>query len=327
MPAILLTHSREERRTRFGDAAFAALQALGAVRVNDSDAALTTDQLLALGRGCEVILSDRLTPAEARLFAGLPDLVALCRGAVDIRNIDLEAASAHGVLVTQAGPAYIDAVAELTFALILDLARGVSDSVIAWRQGREPPALMGTQLAGATVGLIGCGAIGRRVAALALAFKMRVLIDDPNVALHEPGLTQTDLDGVLKESDFVVCLAVANDATDRLMNAAALARMKPTACFVNLARGTLVDEAALERALRDGRIAGAALDVGMAPGQMPPLAIARLPNVIATPHVGGLTRQAVEAQALETVGQVAAILEGRVPHGALNAAQARRLKA
>jgi D-3-phosphoglycerate dehydrogenase len=326
LQTILLTHTPEERRTRFGAAAFAALQALGAVRVNDGDATLTTDQLLALGRGCAVILSDRLTPAEARLFAGLPDLVALCRGAVDIRNIDVDAASAHGVLVTRAGPAYIDAVAELTFALILDLARGVSDSVIAYRRGREPPALMGTQLAGATLGLIGYGAIGRRVAALALAFKMRVLVDDPHVALREPGLTQTDLDGVLTGSDFVVCLAVASDATDRLMNAAAFARMKPTACFVNLSRGTLVDEAALAQALRDGRIAGAALDVGMAPGQMPPLGLAAMPNVVATPHVGGLTREAVEAQALGTVDQVRSILLGRMPPRALNAEHATRLR-
>jgi D-3-phosphoglycerate dehydrogenase len=327
VPTILLTHSPEERRTRFCDAAFATLQALGTVRLNETGGVLTTEQLLALGRGCDVILCDRLTPAEARLFAGLPDLVALCRGAVDVRNIDLAAASAHGVLVTHAGPAYVDAVAELTLALILDLARGVSDAVIAYRLGREPPALMGTQLAGATLGLIGCGAIGRRVAALGVAFGMRVLVDDPFVELGDAALIRTDLDGVLRAADFVVCLAVASAATDGLMNEAAFARMKPTAFFVNLSRGTLVDEAALERVLRERRIAGAALDVGTAPGQMPPLGLAALPNVIATPHIGGLTQQAVDAQALEAVGQVAAVLHGRLPHGALNAPHAIRLKA
>ena len=103
------------------------------------------------------------------------------------------------------------------------------------------------------------------------------------------------------------------------MDAAAFARMQPTSCFLNLSRGNLVDEAALAAALRTGRIAGAALDVGRAPDQMPTPALARLANVIATPHVGGLTPQAIEHQAMDTVAQVAALVRGQEPPRAVNA--------
>jgi D-3-phosphoglycerate dehydrogenase len=124
LATILLTHPTEELRTRFSDKAVAALHALGEVRVNGSEHSLSTDELIVRAQGCRVIFCDRLTPGEARLFAALPELVAFCRGAVDVRNIDVAAASANGVLVTHAAPTFVDAVAELTFGLMLDLARG-----------------------------------------------------------------------------------------------------------------------------------------------------------------------------------------------------------
>ena len=117
----------------------------------------------------------------------------------------------------------------------------------------------------------------------------------------------------------MVCLAIANEQTENLIGQAALARMQPHAFFINLSRGNLVDEKALAAALREGRIAGAALDVGRAPDQMPTPQLAQLPNVIATPHIGGLTPQAIEHQSSETVRQVAAIIRGEAPVGAVNA--------
>ena len=120
------------------------------------------------------------------------------------------------------------------------------------------------------------------------------------------------------QSDYVVCLAIANEETENLMNRAAFARMKPHAFFINMSRGNLVDEAALATALTEGRIAGAAMDVGRAPDQMPSPALARLPNVIATPHIGGLTPPASESQAFDTVRQVEALMKGEVPPGAAN---------
>jgi D-3-phosphoglycerate dehydrogenase len=135
--------------------------------------------------------------------------------------------------------------------------------------------------------------------------------DVPAAIRHLP------LDDLLVRSDFVVCLAVAHEQTENLIGA--LARMPPHAFFINLSRGNLVDEPALSAALRENRIAGAAMDVGRALDQMPSPDLAKLPNVIATPHIGGLTPPAVESQSLETVRQVEAIVAGEVPVGAVNA--------
>jgi D-3-phosphoglycerate dehydrogenase len=135
------------------------------------------------------------------------------------------------------------------------------------------------------------------------------------------------LDDLLARADFVVCLAVANEQTENLIGQAALARMQPHAFFINLSRGNLVDEAALSAALRENRIAGAAMDVGRAPDQMPTPELAKLPNVIATPHIGGLTPPAIESQSLETVRQVETIIAGEVPAGAVNSERWKRTAA
>ena len=129
---------------------------------------------------------------------------------------------------------------------------------------------------------------------------------------------------LLAESDFVVCLAPANAENENLLDAAAFAAMKPGALFVNAARGELVDDDALLAALDSGHLGGCALDVGRAPDQMPTPTLARHPRVLATPHMGGLTRPATEHQAMETVAQLAALLQGELPAGAVNAADARR---
>jgi len=319
MASIFLTHEEQARERYYGDKALARLQELGDLRLNETGAPLSTAQLIELARGCAVIVSYRQTEGPAAVFEALPDLAAFVRCAVDIRNIDLGAASRHGVLVTGASPGFIDSVAEICLGFMIDLARGVSDATLAYRAGQVPPARMGVQLAGSTLGIIGYGAIGRRLGGLGLALKMRVLIDDPYVEVDRPELAKTDLGTLLAESDFVVVLAVATEETENLIGAEELRRMRKSAFLINPSRGNLIDEAALESALREGRIAGCAMDVGRAPDQMPSPHLARLPNVIATPHVGGLTPQAIEHQALETTRQVAEILEGRTPKGAVNA--------
>jgi D-3-phosphoglycerate dehydrogenase len=124
-----------------------------------------------------------------------------------------------------------------------------------------------------------------------------------------------------------VCLATATPQTENLFGEAAFAAMQTTAYFINASRGNLVDEAALLRALDDGQIAGCALDVGRAPDQMPSPELARHPRLRATPHIGGLTPPAIEHQSLETAAQVAAIVRGQIPLGAVNAAHAKRLSA
>src|SRR6202011_2375494 len=146
-----------------------------------------------------------------------------------------------------------------------------------------------------------------------------VLVADPFVTVDDSDIEYACLEDILARTDYVVCLAVANEQTENLIGQTALARMRPHACFINLSRGNLVDEAALIAALRENRIAGAALDVGRARDQMPTAELAKLPNVIATPHIGGLTPPAIESQSAETVRQVAAIINGTVPPGAVNA--------
>ena len=191
--------------------------------------------------------------------------------------------------------------------------------------GAAPAATMGRQLAGSTLGIIGYGSIGRHLAPLGAALGMDVLVTDPCATVDVP-FSPVPLGTLLRRADFVVCLAVANAETENLMDAAAFALMRPDAFFINVSRGGLVDEAALEAALREGRLAGAALDVGRAPDQMPTPGLATLSNVVATPHIGGLTPPAIEAQALETVRQVRALLRGEVPTGAVNGdAWSRRL--
>lgn len=326
MADIFLTHAPDMFALFYGDEALARLQALAPVERNRTAEPLSTEALIEAARGARIIVSDRMTPGEAKLFQSLPDLVAFVRCAVDIRNVDVAAASEAGVLVTHAGPGFVDAVAEVVMGFMVDLGRGVTDAALLYRAGRVPEARMGRQLAGSTLGVIGYGAIGRRVADLGSAFRMRVLVSDPHVAIDDPSLTRVALPDLLARSDFVVCLAVATDETEKLIDAAAFARMRPDAFFVNVSRGNLVDEAALEAALAEGRIAGAAMDVGRAPDQMPSPHLARRPDVVATPHIGGLTPPAVAHQAFETVAQVQAILEGRVPEGSANPEQARRLK-
>jgi D-3-phosphoglycerate dehydrogenase len=300
------------------------LRALGEVRLNATGRSLTTAQVIEMAAGCEVIVSYRQTEGPAAIFERLPDLVAFVRCAVDIRNIDVDAASAAGVLVTRASPGFIDAVAELAVGFMVDLGRGLTASTEAYHAGHTPAAAMGRQLRGSTLGIIGYGAIGRRLADLGQALGMHLLVSDPYVQAPPP-LRQTDLATLLAQSDFVVCLAVATAETENLLDARALRRMKRTAYLVNVSRGNLVDEAALADALHAGAIAGCAMDVGRAADQMPSPELAALPNVIATPHIGGLVPEAIAHQALETTRQVAAILQGDAPEGAVNAAHATRL--
>ena len=316
-PVIFLAHTPAMRRNYYGAEALAGLRALGEVRLHDGDAPLGPAQLTAMAADAAVIVADRMTEGPAAVFTALPRLCAFVRVAVDIRNVDVTAASAAGVLVTRAGPGFVASVVELVLGLAIDLSRGVSAYAAAYHAGKPPPATMGRQLAGSTLGIIGFGSIGRHLAPIAAALGMTVLVADPHVTA-DVSFAQVPLEQLLARSDFVVCLAVATEATEKLMDQAAFARMRADAFFINVSRGGLVDEAALEAALREGRIAGAALDVGRAPDQMPSPALATLPNVIATPHVGGLTRPAIAAQALETVRQVEAILRGEAPPGAVN---------
>lgn len=319
MARIFLTHPPEALKNYYGDKAVTKLKALGEVRFNGAGRELSTRELIDAARGCELIISYRQTPGEAELFRNSPDLVAFSRCAIDIRNIDVAAASEAGILVIQASAGFVASVAEWNIGAMIDLGRSVSAANAAYHAGELPDAPMGRQLRGATLGVIGYGQIGRYQCELGLAMGMRVLVSDPHARIDHAALIQLDLPDLLAQSDFVVCLAVATEATENLMNAQAFAQMKAGAFFINASRGNLVDETALAQALDSDHLAGCALDVGRAPDQMPTPALARHPKVIATPHVAGLTPEAIEHQSLETVAQAAEIIKGRVPKGAVNA--------
>ena len=325
MARIFLTHPPAALEQYYGAKALAALRELAEVRINPLTRELSIEELADAAQDCALIISYRQTPGPAELFERMPSLVAVARCAIDIRNIDVAAASRAGVLVTQASAGFIASVSEWTIGAMIDLSRNLTGMTMAYHAGRVPAAPMGRELRAATLGLIGYGQISRYLCKLALPFGMRVLVSDPYAKVDDPALKQVALSELLGAADYVVCLAVASEETENLMNDAAFAAMKPGAYFINPSRGNLVDEAALARALDGGRLAGCALDVGRAPDQMPTPALARHPQVIATPHLAGLTPPAIEHQALETVAQAAEILAGRVPVGAVNAAQATRL--
>jgi D-3-phosphoglycerate dehydrogenase / 2-oxoglutarate reductase len=315
---ILLTHTPHMRDNYYGARALSKLRSLGEVVLHQGHETLEGATLISAARNCDLIVADRATAVPAPIFDGLSSLRAVLRCAVDIRNIDVVAASSHGVLVTRAKPGFVESVTELVLGFLVDLNRGISRASAAYQAGEVPIARMGRQLAGTTIGIIGYGAIGRALAPLVANLGMRVLISDPHVTVENPNFRQVDLPTLLAGSDHVVCLAIANEATENLINAEAFARMRRDAVFINVSRGNLVDEAALASAISEGHIAGAAIDVGRAPDQMPTPAIAKLEGVIATPHIGGLTPRAIEAQALHTVEQVSALVSGAVPDGAVN---------
>jgi D-3-phosphoglycerate dehydrogenase len=324
MICVFLSHEPEALENFYGGRAIGELKEFAEVRINESGRVLTTDMLLEGCKGCDVVVLDRNTPADGVFFENCAGIASVHRCAVDIRTIDVAAASEAGVLVTNASPGFTDAVVELSLGLMIDLSRTISSYVSDYHRDTPPPARMGTQLSGSAIGIIGYGSIGARLAEVAHALGMAVLVHDPYKTIADSHVRQTGLEELLGESDFVHCLAVATPETENLMDERAFSAMKDDACFINVSRGNLVDEAALEGALASGRIAGAAMDVGRAADQKPSPGLARLPNVIATPHIGGQTLAAIESQALETVEQVRAVSQGALPHNAINSDRAFR---
>ncbi|AJY32335.1 D-isomer specific 2-hydroxyacid dehydrogenase, NAD binding domain protein [Burkholderia thailandensis 34] len=325
MNRVFVSHPRHMLDHYFGARAAAALAKFADVTYNAEDRELTPAELAGAARDADVIIAYRQTPAPRALFEALPKLAAFVRCAVDIRTIDVDAASELGVLVTQASAGFVPAVSEWVIGVMLDLARGTTAYAQAYHRHEAPAPKMGRELRGSTFGVIGYGQISRYLCDLALAFGMRVIVSDPYVTIDDARVHQAGLEDLLGEADFVACLAPATPQTTNLMNARAFAAMKPGAYFINAARGELVDDAALLAALERGHLAGCALDVGRAADQMPSPSLAAHSRVIATPHIGGLTPGAIEHQSMETIAQTEALFQGRTPVGAVNAAHAYRL--
>ena len=320
MSTVFVSHPRDKLDAYFGAKATAALQAIADVRFNPEPRELSLAELIAAARGCDALIAYRQTAGPEALFRELPELAAFIRCAVDIRTVDVAAASAHGVLVTQASPGYVAAVSEWIVAAMIDLGRGISRYAEAYHRDLAARALHGPRAARLDARrdrLRPDRAPGRPRPRLRHARARRDAATDRR---GDERVRQVALAELLAESDFVVCLAPANADTENLIDAAAFAAMKPGAFFVNAARGELVDDAALLAALDSGHLGGcgARRRPRARPDARRP-ALARHPRVIATPHIGGLTLPAIEHQAMETVAQLARLLRGEMPPGAVNA--------
>ena len=274
------------------------------------------------------------TKVTAELLELAPKLRAVGRAGVGVDNIDLEAATKRGVLVMSTPGGNSVSVAEHTFALLLALARQVPRLDKAIHEGRwEKSSAAGTEVRGKTLGLIGLGRIGSEVAVRAEAFDMRVLAYDPYIseaAAREVSVELVPLERLLGESDFISLHTALSPATQNLINAATIEKMKTGARVINAARGELIDEAALAAALKSGKLAGAALDVFTEePPKNSPLI--GLSNVIATPHVAGSTTEAQEEVGTQVAVQIKdylaeGIIRNAVNLPALSADQYRRVR-
>lgn len=246
---------------------------------------------------------------------GQPRLRVIGRAGVGVDNIDTEAAKAAGIAVVNAPLAATNAVAELAFGMMLSLARHLHRGDASMKKGEwEKKAFMGTELKGKTLGLVGIGRIGGRVAELSKAFGMGVVAYDPYVP-HEKarqlGVEKREtLEDVLAAADYVSIHVALTPETRHLLNDRTLQHVRATACLINLSRGQVVDSAALARALKAGRLAGAGLDVFEEEPLPADHELRALPNVLLMPHVGASTREAQDLAGQMVAEQVVKVLRG-----------------
>ena len=296
---------------------------------------LTTKETLeAEIADADALIVRSATRVTAELLDKASKLRAVGRAGVGVDNIDLEAATKRGVLVMSTPGGNAVSVAEHTFALLLSLARQVPRLDKAIHEGRwEKSSAAGTEVRGKTLGLIGLGRIGSEVAVRAEAFDMRVLGFDPFIseaAAREMSAELVPLDQLLAESDYVSLHTALSPATQNLIGAANIGKMKKGARIINTARGELLDETALAEALKSGKLAGAAVDVFTEePPKNSPLV--GLPNVIATPHVAGSTAEAQEEVGTQVAVQIKdylaeGVIRNAVNLPALSADQYRRVR-
>jgi phosphoglycerate dehydrogenase-like enzyme len=279
-------------------------------------------------RPYEIIVPIReRTRFTASLLERLPGLELLALTGRNSGHVDVAAATSRGVLVTETEGSGASAV-ELTIGLILALVRRIPQEDRAMRQGLWQTSL-GVELAGKTLGIVGLGRIGSRIAAFGRFLDMRVLAWGANLTderARAADASRASLDDLFRESDIVSVHLRLSERTRGLISAHHLSLMKPTSYFVNTARGGLVDETALIAALRERRIAGAALDVYEIEPLPPNHALLSLDNVVLSPHMGYVTREAYQLFFSQAVESVQSYLDGRLPPRALNPeAMAKRL--
>ena len=277
------------------------------------------DALAEVCTDAEAILA-RLGIVTRRVIEAAPRLRIIARHGAGSDGVDLEAATSRGVVVTTTGPANAGAVAEYTFALLLGLFRKVVAADRGMREGAWDRApLVGEALEGKTIGIIGLGAVGARVARIAAGFGMHPIAAASPFRPQPPGpVPLLPLPDLLAASDIVTLHGRLTPQTERSIDAQTFASMQPGAVLVNTARGELVDESALLAALLSGRLAGAALDTYATEPLAPNSPLRSLPNVILSPHVAGQTTDAVLRVGLAAADAILAELNGQRPPYTVN---------
>jgi len=260
---------------------------------------------------------------NADVLAKAPKLRVIGRAGVGVDNVDLPAATAAGVLVMNTPGGNAVAVAEHTLGLMLCMARSISEAVTSTKAGKwEKKNFMGSELRGKTLGILGLGYIGQEVAKRARGFEMKIIASDPYASpkiVADLGIPLVSQDDLYAQSDYITLHVAITKETNRMLNDSAFAKMKSGVRIVNCARGELVDGKALARAIQSGKVAGAAIDVFET--EPPPAGdpLLALETVLATPHIGGSTREAQEIVGVRIVEQVVEYLQRGVAVNAVNA--------
>jgi D-3-phosphoglycerate dehydrogenase len=271
-------------------------------------------ELTSSARDYDVIIVRSRTKITKEVVDAAANAKIIARVGVGLDNVDVKAAEAKKIRVINAPEAASIAVAELAIGLMISLARSIPRADAEGKRGNWiKKELTGTQLSGKYLGVVGVGNIGRTVGRMAKALHMNLIGYDtfpinPDF-IKETGMIVTDLNTLLESSDFVTCHVPATPETKHMFNAERFAKMKPTAYIVNTSRGEIIDENALYEALKNGKIAGAALDVF----EVEPPAnkeLLALPNLICTPHIGAQTKEAQELASTVIAEKVIQILRG-----------------
>ncbi|MEX0746675.1 MAG: D-glycerate dehydrogenase [Rhodothermales bacterium] len=280
-------------------------------------------QLIEIGRDADALITLLSDPITRHVLEGCPNLKIVAQYAVGYDNIDLPAAKELGIAVTNTPGVLTDATADFAFALLLAAARKIPAGDRYVREGRfvrwETDVLLGTDLKGKTIGIVGLGRIGSAMARRALGFGMRVIYHNrqpANPTLERMvGAKYVSFERLLQESDVLSLHCSLNEWSHHLINESVLEKMRPTAILINTARGTVVDEAALVNALRIGRIAAAGLDVFELEPQVN-AGLLELDNVVLAPHLGSATVEARTRMAEMCSEAVLAAFNGmaEIPH-------------
>ncbi len=280
------------------------------------------DELLSLIPHYDALLVRSQTKVDAEVLRAGTRLKVVGRAGVGVDNIDVPTATERGIVVVNSPEGNTIAAAELTFALILALARKIPQADRSLRAGEwKRTQFMGTELSRKTLGVVGIGKIGREVARRARAFGMRVLAYDPHMptaTIQQLGAEPADLETLLSESDFITLHAPLTPETRQMLNRESLAKTKPGVRIINCARGELIDLDALAELVEAGHVAGCALDVF--PEEPPPsdLKVLQQPQNVLTPHLGASTEEAQVKVAIDVAEQIVAVLTDGVPRSPVN---------